>query len=71
MINYIVTGAAGHESDMMQRSGDWEHLQASNDGESAEYYLSLGVRKPVFRVSEHVRHKLGCTLYSHRRWLDA
>ena len=71
MINCILTGAAGHESDTMQRSGDWEHLQASNDGESAEYYLSLGVRKQVFGVSEQVRDKLGCTLFSHRRWQDA
>ena len=25
------------------------------------YYLSLIVRKPVFRVSDQVPHKLGCT----------
>ena len=30
---YFRSGAAGHESDdTMQRSGDWEHLQANNDG---------------------------------------
>ena len=30
-------------------------------------YMSRDVRKPVFRVSDQVRHKTG--LYSHRRWL--
>ena len=26
------------------------------------FYLSLFVRKPVFRVSDQVRHKSGCTV---------
>ena len=32
-------------------------------------YMSLVVRKPVFVISDQVRHKPG--LYSHRRWLQA
>ena len=47
------SGGTSHEYMYLQRV----HLQRNK-----QYYLSLVVRKPVFGVSDQVRHKPGCTI---------